>query len=299
MNDQWTAADVPDQRGRVVVITGANTGLGLATARLFAARGASVVLACRDPAKAAAAASTITAATPGADVRCAECDLASLDSVRRAAADLPAVDVLINNAGVMSREHRRTVDGFELHFGTNHLGHFALTTLLLERLRAAPGSRVVTVSSVSHRQGMIHFDDLQLERGYRWRAAYAQSKLANLLFAYELQRRLAASGAPTISVAAHPGNAETDLIREMGAQRRMLGNPVLRRVTSWLVQSAEMGALATVRAAVDPQACGGEFYGPSGWKEFTGAPVVVRSSRRSYDEEDQRRLWSVSEQLIT
>ncbi|MBG0565807.1 oxidoreductase [Actinoplanes aureus] len=300
-NDRWTSADVPDQRGRVVVITGANTGLGLATAKLFAAHGATVVLACRDPHKAAKAAATITAATPGADVTCAECDLASLDSVRRAAADLttrhPRLDLLINNAGVMSPEYRRTADGFELHFGTNHLGHFALTTLLLDRLHV-PRSRVVTVSSVSHRQGTIHFDDLQLERRYRWRAAYAQSKLANLLFAYELQRRLAAAGSPAISVAAHPGNAETDLNRRFPGQQRMLANPVLRRVTSWLFQSAEMGALATVRAAVDPGARGGEYYGPAGWQGFTGYPVVVRSSARSHDPVAQRRLWQESERLI-
>ncbi|WP_328472068.1 oxidoreductase [Actinoplanes sp. NBC_00393] len=296
---RWTSAAVPDQHGRVAVITGANTGLGFATAEVLAARGATVVLACRDPGRAADAVAAITAATPGADVTCVECDLGSLDAIRRAAAEVrdrhPRLDLLINNAGVMSPERRLTADGFEAHLGINYLGHFALTGLLLDRLLATPGSRVVTVSSVSHRQGVIHFDDLQLERRYRWRTAYAQSKLANLLFAYELQRRLA--GAPTISVAAHPGNAQTELNRRFPGQQNLLGHRRLRWLISRLVQSAEQGALTTLRAAADPQARGGEFYGPSGWWQFTGSPVTVSSSARSHDPDVQQRLWRESERL--
>lgn len=298
---RWTSADVPDQRGRTAVVTGANTGLGFETARVLAERGATVVLACRDPERAARAATRLGAAGPDGTVSVVELDLASLDSVRRAAGELrarhPRLDLLINNAGLMSPSFQRTADGFELQFGVNHLGHFALTGLLLDRLLAVPGSRVVTVSSIAHRQGEIDFDDLPSERGYRWMAAYAQSKLANLLFTYQLQRRLAAAGAATIAVAAHPGNAKTDLIRHFPIRQRTIGHPGLRWATWWLFQSAQRGALATLRAAVDPRVHGGEYYGPPGRLQFTGHPVRVDSSRRSHDLATQQRLWGRSEQL--
>jgi NAD(P)-dependent dehydrogenase (short-subunit alcohol dehydrogenase family) len=297
----WTADDVPDQRGRTAVVTGASGGIGAEAAAVLAARSATVVLACRNAGKAEQAAARITAAAPGAAVHVVELDLASLASVRSAADQLraayPRLDLLINNAGVMMPPYGRTEDGFELQFGTNHLGHFALTGLLLDRLVGTPGSRVVTVSSNGHRLGRFDFDDLQFERGYRRLAAYGRSKLANLLFTYELQHRLAAAGAPTIAVAAHPGTARTDLTRHAGPVARVLLRPALRPVMGLFVQDAAMGALPTLRAATDPAATGGEYYGPGGLGQFTGHPVAVESSGPSHDEQLQRRLWAESERL--
>ena len=290
----WGASDIPDQHGRTAVITGANSGIGLEAARLLAARGARVVLACRDEGKAKAVAAQIAGEVPGAEADTVVLDLSSLESVREAAGEIrsryPRLDLLVNNAGVMMPPLSRTKDGFELQFGTNHLGHFALTGLVLPSLLAAPGSRVVTVSSNGHKVGRIHFDDLQWEHGYRRMGAYAQSKLANLLFTYELQRRLAAAADKTIAVAAHPGTSDTALVRYMPAWMQ-LGS---RLAPS---QGARMGALPTVRAATDPAAAGGDYYGPAGLGEFTGPPRRVRSSARSRDEAAARRLWAVSEQL--
>lgn len=217
---KWSAADVPDQSGRVVVVTGANTGIGYHTAAVFADRGAHVVLAVRNLEKGNAARARIMAARPGAHVTLQQLDLCSLDSVRAAADALrtayPRIDVLINNAGVMWTPKQVTKDGFELQFGTNHLGHFALTGLVLDHMLPVPGSRVVTVSSQGHRiHAAIHFDDLQWERRYNRVAAYGQAKLANLLFTYELQRRLGEAGKSTIAVAAHPGGSNTELTRNL------------------------------------------------------------------------------------
>ncbi|MGK5692990.1 oxidoreductase [Streptomyces sp. URMC 128] len=298
---RWTPADVPDQRGRTVVITGANSGIGFEAARVFAQRGATVVLACRNPERAADAERRITAAAPTAKVTTRQLDLASLASVRRAAeslrADHPRIDLLINNAGGIRLRHDITEDGFELTLATNHLGPFAFTGLLLDRLLTTPGSRIVTVSSIGHRQGSINFADLHFQRRYHAFAAYFQAKLANLMFTYELQRRLAKAGAPTIAVAAHPGNASTEFGREFPAPVRLLMSPRLSLFNSWLVQSPRMGALPTLRAATDPDARGGHYYGPPGWAQFTGHPTRVESSARSHDAGAQRRLWWESEQL--
>jgi NAD(P)-dependent dehydrogenase (short-subunit alcohol dehydrogenase family) len=296
--EQWTAAAVPEQRGRVAVVTGANTGIGFETARVLAARGASVVLAVRDAEKGRRAAERIGAAVPGADVAVQRLDLASLDSVRAAAQALraahPKIDLLINNAGVMYTPRLTTRDGFELQLGTNHLGHFALTGLLLEALLPVPDSRVVTVSSIGHRvRARINFDDLQAERAYDRVGAYGRSKLANLLFTYALQRRLAAGAARTIAVAAHPGGAQTDLVRHSPAWLRAL-NAVLGPL---IAQSAAMGALPTLRAATDPRVLGGQYYGPDGFWGTRGYPKLVASSAQSHDVAIQRRLWTVSEAL--
>lgn len=294
---RWTESDIPDQTGRVAVVTGANTGIGLTTAQALATHGATVVLAVRDVAKGEAAAARIVAATPGATVSVQQLDLGSLASIRTAAEALRSahvrIDLLVNNAGVMYTPLSRTADGFELQFGTNHLGHFALTGLLLDRLRAAPASRVVTVSSVGHRiRAAIHFDDLQWEQSYDRTAAYGQAKLANLLFTYELQRRLAAAGADAIAVAAHPGVAATELGRNSPAWVR-----VALRVGAPLLQTPAMGALPTLRAATDPGVTGGQYYGPGGLGEARGHPVVVASSDQSHDAALQARLWAVSEAL--
>ncbi|HEY2550429.1 MAG TPA: oxidoreductase [Streptosporangiaceae bacterium] len=298
---RWTADDVPDQSGRTAVITGASSGLGIEAALVLAQHSAAVVLACRDMAKAELAARRIRAAAEGATVLLVHLDLASMASVREAAeqisASCPAIDLLINNAGVMAVPYQRTADGFELTFATNHLGHFALTGLLLGRLLGTPGSRIVTVSSIGHRDGVLHLDDLQSENGYQPWPAYWQSKLANLLFTYELQSRLEAAGTGTIAVAAHPGNARTELWRWTGRTGRALYNPRLRPLTFWFAQSAEVGALATLRAATDPGVRGGDYYGPPGKRQYTGYPERVESSDRSHDTADQHRLWQESERL--
>ena len=288
----WTTNDIPDQTGRTAVITGANTGLGYETAVALAAKGANVVLSVRNTDKGKAAADLIAKRTPGARVAVQELDLTSLESIRTAADQLRAehdtIDLLINNAGVMMTPKSTTQDGFELQFGTNHLGHFAVTGLLLDRVLAAPGSRVVTVSSVGHRfaRNGIHFDDLQSEREYSRVGAYGQAKLANLMFTYELQRRL--QGTDTIATAAHPGGSRSELMRNL---------PRVLVVIEPLFQGADMGALPTLRAATDPGVIGGQYFGPDGFGEQRGYPVVVASSRVSHDTDAQRRLWTVSEQL--
>ena len=289
---RWTTHHIPDQSGRTAVITGANTGLGFETAKALAEHGAHVVLAVRDTDKGKRAAAQLTG-----DVSVQELDLGSLESVRAAAAELRGsherIDLLINNAGVMTPPKSTTADGFELQFGTNHLGHFALTGLLLDRLLDVPGSRIVTVSSNGHKMGgAIHFDDLQWERSYSRIGAYAQSKLANLLFTYELQRRLAPRGT-TIAVAAHPGTSSTELARHLPS----LARPVTELVTKVAAQPAADGALPTLRAATDPGVLGGQYYGPANLAQWRGAPVVVASSDQSYDVALQQRLWSVSEEL--
>jgi NAD(P)-dependent dehydrogenase (short-subunit alcohol dehydrogenase family) len=294
---RWTEADVPGQSGRTAVVTGANSGIGFEAARVLAQRGASVVLACRDVARGADAAARITASAPGAAITVVALDLASLASVRVTAQEIGArhdrLDLLINNAGVMMTPYATTADGFELQFGTNHLGHFALTGLLLDRLLPVDGSRVVTVASNVHRVGRVNFDDLASRHRYRRVRAYAQSKLANLLFTYELQRRLTAAGAPTAALAAHPGTAITELTRHF-PQALQAG---YRAFGGVIAQSAAMGALPTLRAATDPGAVGGEYYGPGGWMESKGYPRPVKSSARSHSEQDQRRLWQESERL--
>jgi len=287
----WTIANIPNQSGRTAVVTGANTGLGYETAAALAAKGAHVVLAVRNLDKGKAAADLIARRTPGADVTLQQLDLTSLDSVREAADQLHAaldhVDLLVNNAGVMMTPHETTKDGFELQFGNNHLGHFALTGRLLDLLLATPGSRVVTVSSIGHRFGRIRFDDLQSERSYNRFSAYGQAKLANLLFTYELQRRLA--GRETVAVAAHPGGATSELGRHLPGPLEMF--------FAALQQDTETGALPSLRAATDPVVAGGQYVGPGGFLETRGTPKVVSSSRRSRDTAVQRRLWAVSEQL--
>jgi NAD(P)-dependent dehydrogenase (short-subunit alcohol dehydrogenase family) len=298
---RWTAADVPDQSGKTAVVTGGGSGLGLETAKVLAGRGATVILACRDLGQAARAAGQIRADAGRPDVRVVRLDLASLTSVREAAGEIratcPQLDLLINNAGVMRPPYQRSADGFELTFATNHLGHFALTGLVLDRLLATPGSRIVTVSSVGHRDGLMRFEDLQFERGYRADDAYGQSKLANLLFTYELAARLQAAGHRTTALAAHPGVARTGLFRWDPRLDRALISPALRPLTFWAVQSAQRGALPVLRAVADPSARAGEYYGPGGWREYTGYPVLVESSARSHDGAAARRLWAVSEQL--
>jgi NAD(P)-dependent dehydrogenase (short-subunit alcohol dehydrogenase family) len=292
----WTTDDIPDQRGRVAIVTGANTGIGLETARALAGRGATVVLAVRNLEKGRAAVDDIRAGHPDGVVELQQLDLASLDSVRAAAGEIrdrfDRIDLLINNAGVMYAPRGQTADGFELQFGTNHLGHFAWTGLLIERLLEVDGSRVVTVGSLGH--GMcrrLRLDEVSGEGRYVRFLAYGRSKLASMLFTYALQRRLADAGAPTIALAAHPGGVDTNLAR------RVPGTQLMLPLASHLAQQPSMGALPTLRAATDPDAVGGTYYGPDGRMQLRGHPVVVSSSKRSYDVELQREVWRVSERL--
>lgn len=292
MSDNWNQTSIPDQHGRVAIVTGGNTGLGFETARLLAERGAHVVIAVRNLQKGRAAAARI-----GGDVAVQELDLSSLASVRSAAAALraahPRIDLLIHNAGVMYTPRQLTTDGFELQFGTNHLGHFALTGLLIDRLLPVPNSRVVTVSSTGHRiRAAIHFDDLNWERSYSRVGAYGQSKLANLMFSYALQRRLAPAGT-TQALAAHPGIANTELARNFPAPLRR----VVDLLAPLLTQAPASGALPTLRAATDPGAVGGQYYGPGGRQQLRGNPRLVSSSPASHDIAVQERLWAVSEEL--
>jgi NAD(P)-dependent dehydrogenase (short-subunit alcohol dehydrogenase family) len=297
MSEKWTAADIPDQTGRTAIVTGGNSGLGLETVRALAGAGARVVLACRNLGKGGEGAREIRAADAAADVEVSELDLASLGSVRafaeRMRADHPQIDILVNNAGVMAPPRGETTDGFELQLGTNHLGHFALTAQLIGSL-GGDDPRVVTVSSGAHRFGSIDFDDLQRERRYsRWRA-YGQSKLANLLFAYELDRRLRAAVSPIKSVAAHPGYAATNL---QFAAPPLLDRIVMTVSNKVIAQSAAMGALPQLYAATYPGLEGGTYAGPDGIGEQRGHPKPVGSSGAARNEETARRLWEVSEEL--
>jgi NAD(P)-dependent dehydrogenase (short-subunit alcohol dehydrogenase family) len=292
----WTAADIPDLTGHTGVVTGANSGLGLVAARELARHGCAVVLAVRNTDKGSEALSTF--ADPGT-ARVQELDLADLASVRsfaqRLAGEQDRLDLLINNAGIMAAPWRLTVDGFESHLGTNHLGHFALAGLLLELLSAAPAPRVVTMSSGMHRVGTIKFDDLQREHHYNNWLAYGQSKLANLMFCFELQRRAVAAGSPLLSYCAHPGYAATNLqfaapAHEYEKWFMTIGNKLFS-------QSAEMGALPELYAATVDGLPGGSYIGPDGRFEQGGYPKVVTGASRAYDQTAWRRLWDESERL--
>jgi NAD(P)-dependent dehydrogenase (short-subunit alcohol dehydrogenase family) len=299
-NRRWTEADIPDQAGRTAVVTGGNAGLGLQIARVLAARGARVVLGCRSVEKGMAAAAEV-----GGGTAVVQLDLSSLPSVRAAAEEIgaawPRLDLLINNAGVMEVPYERTADGFELTLATNHLGHFALTGLLLDRLRTVPGSRIVTMSSMAHLEGAINFGDLQSERAYQPETAYAQSKLANLLFTFELDRRLRAAGAYPSALAAHPGVVYTALFRNRSRMQQAVLKPRMRLVNFWAVQDVRMGALPALRAATDPAAEGGDYFGPRRYglrsRFYTGYPARVGVTDRARDAADQVRLWQESERL--
>jgi NAD(P)-dependent dehydrogenase (short-subunit alcohol dehydrogenase family) len=297
---RWTAKDIPDQKGLTAVVTGANSGLGFETAIALAAAGASVVLACRDEAKGEAASKRIIESHPSADVRVQVLNLAELASITSFAADYSSshdhLDILVNNAGVMAIPRRETADGFEMQFGTNHLGHFALTGLLLDKLISRPGSRVVGVSSQVARIGRMRFDDLQSTKRYGKWTAYAQSKLSNQLFTLELDRRASSKG--TVCVAAHPGYAATNL---QAVGPRMSGSSFMTKVTDLenavFAQTAVMGALPTLYAATAPGVRGAQYFGPDQLFGMRGYPKQVRFVRAATDPEAARRLWEISEEL--
>ena len=294
----WTTTDIPDLSGKIVCITGANSGLGLEAARNLVGAGAHVIMACRNVAKAEAAAQGLRlgASVGSGSVEVRQLDLASLASVRQFSEQLLAdgieLDGLMNNAGLMALDESRTEDGFETQIGVNHLGHFALTGLLLPSLMKRPNSRIVNVSSMGHIPGKIHLDDLMCDRRRysRW-GAYFQSKLANILFTNELERRLRETSSTTIALAAHPGTART----ELGKNGSSATNFVMRRLTPVLTRTGVQGCEAQVRAMVDPNAIGREYYGPK--YQMFGAPVKVTPSRRARNMNDARRLWEISEEL--
>jgi NAD(P)-dependent dehydrogenase (short-subunit alcohol dehydrogenase family) len=296
---QWSAADIPSQDGRLAIVTGANSGLGFHVATELGRAGAHVILACRDAGRGGDALARMQAAVPDGSYELRLVDVSSLASVREFADGAPErIDLLINNAGVMAPPYRKTVDGFEMQFGTNYLGHFALTGLLLGNLEAADAPRVVTAGSNMHKMGKFQWDDLQSERKYRKWTAYGTSKLATLTFAFELQRRATAAGSKLRSAAPHPGWAATDLYHK-GAR---IGNATLQEKimtlpTRFLAQSSFDGALPTMYAATAPDVPPGAYVGPSKRMETVGPPTLVQGNGRSRDVSDGRRLWEASEQL--
>ena len=304
----FTGADieVPDQTGNLAIVTGANSGIGLGVTRRLAAAGAEVILAVRNLEKGRQAVRDLLVENPTAKLLVESIDLADLGSVRAITARLNAsgrpVDLLVNNAGVMTPpRHHTTTDGFELQFGANYLGHFALTVGLLPLLLKARSPRVTTLSSLTSHRGRIHFDDLQWERSYSPEGSYAQSKLANLLFAFELNRLSVERGWDLLSNAAHPGATRTNLQTSgpnLGLSRS--GEPLSMRLTQWIPgfwQEIEQGCLPTLFAATSPRAIGGGYYGPGGYLELTGSPKPASIPRRALDGDVAKRLWQISEQL--
>jgi NAD(P)-dependent dehydrogenase (short-subunit alcohol dehydrogenase family) len=296
MSEKWTADLIPDQSGKLAIVTGANSGLGRITALELARHGAEVVVACRSVDKGEAAAEEMGAIATGPAPRVEKLDLGSLDSVRAFAEPYAGrrVDLLVNNAGIMMTPRETTSDGFELQLGTNHLGHFALTGLLLDALERSDSARIVTVSSNEHRGGKIDFDDLQMENDYTPRDSYQRTKLANAVFAVELDRRLRDAGSSTISVFAHPGYSDTNL-QSTGPTGLM--KAALKIGNRLMAQSAERGALPQLYAATAPGVEGGEYYGPDGRGEMRGFPKEVRAKRAAYDSQIGARLWNISEEL--
>ena len=297
---KWTAQHIPSQAGRTALVTGANSGIGFQAAEL-ARHGAHVLLGCRNAEKGRAALSRLQAEVSGARAEVVELDMASLASIREFVAAFAqrgvGLDLLINNAGVMALPRREvTADGFERQFGTNHLGHFALTGLLMPHLLAAPAPRVVTVASLAHRNGKIDFDDLQSERNYKPWAAYGESKLANILFANELDRKAKAAGSRLVSIPVHPGVSVTNIF-ENGPGSKGPKAVIMKLLAPLLMQPDAAGALPTLYAATAPEATGGEYIGPDGFMEMKGSPVVVQPRPQGRDEAVAKRLWDVSEQL--
>lgn len=291
--EKWDSNNISDQKGRVVIVTGSSSGIGYETARVLAEKNATVIMAVRNLKKGNAASEKILGQHPNADIKVMELDLANLASICKFASEFKnkfsRLDLLINNAGVMMPPYSRTADGFELQFGTNHLGHFALTGLLFDLIRATSGSRIVNVSSSGHNYGDLDFDDLNWEkRPYKKMKSYADSKIANLYFTYELQKRVDRNGGNPLVAAAHPGWTATELQRHAG---------LFRFLNHFFSQDITMGALPILYAAVGADVKGGDYYGPSGWREMRGYPKKVASNKLSHNEEIARKLWEISEEL--
>lgn len=298
---KWTTEEIPSQTGKIALVTGANSGIGYQAALELARHGAHVLLGCRNAAKGQAALARLLREAPGASAEVVELDMASLTSIRAFAAAFAArgwaLDLLINNAGVMALPKREvTADGFERQFGTNHLGHFALTGLLIPQLLEAPAPRVVTVASLAHRNGKINFGDLQSEKNYKPWDAYGESKLANILFANELNKRAVEAGSRLVSMPVHPGVSVTNIV-ENGPGSKGPKMLILKLLAPVLMQPDAAGALPTLYAATSPDAKGGEYIGPDGFMEMKGAPVVVQPKPQGKDQAVAKKLWTVSEEL--
>ena len=299
-NNNWTIKNIPDLKGKTIIVTGGNSGLGYESVKAFAMKDAEVILASRSMEKGEDAKNSILKELPDSKILVMELDLGELESVKSFAGSFKKqynkLDILLNNAGIMMTPYFKTKDGFEGQFGTNHLGHYALTGLLMDYLHKTPGSRVVNVSSGAHKQGKMDFDNLQFEKGngYSPMKSYGRSKLSNLLFTYELQRKLESAGSETIAVAAHPGVAMTNLARYLeGKILYKILYPVFKNIS----QDQAMGALPQIRASVDPGVKPGEYYGPDGKREMKGYPVLVQSNAASHDNNDAAKLWNESEKL--
>jgi NAD(P)-dependent dehydrogenase (short-subunit alcohol dehydrogenase family) len=297
MSDNWNFKDAPVQTGKIAIVTGANAGLGFETAKALAQKGAKVIMACRSMKKANAAQREILLENPGLLLESMELDLADFDSVRKFASEFSEkydqLDLLINNAGVMMPPFSKTKDDFELQFQVNYLSHFLLTSLLLDKLEKVGNARVISLSSIAHKRGDIYFDDYNFEEKYDRQKSYGQSKLACLMFAYELQRRLQRKGSSVISIAAHPGVSNTELARHLPKWMKVL-MPVFIPL---FAQGAAKGALPQIRASIDPTLQGGEYIGPNGSGERKGKPVQVDSSDTSKDQKKAEKLWELSEKL--
>jgi len=289
---EWTAEQAPDQSGKIAIVTGSNSGIGFVTARELAKKGAHVILACRNESKAETAKQTIDAENPSGKIEVMALDLANLNLVRTFAKKFKKkhkkLDILCNNAGVMAIPFQKTADGFEMQFGTNHYGHFALTALLIDRILATKGARIVNVSSLAHKTGFMDFENINGELRYSKWAAYGMSKLANLLFTYETARRLEAKGANVITTAAHPGWTATNLQNSVK----------MASVANFLVaQDEDMGALPQLYACTADDVNNGDYFGPARWREMRGYPKRVESNSRSHDKDAAKRLWELSEKV--
>jgi len=300
MNNNWTTKNIPDLKGKTIIVTGGNSGIGFEAVKEFSAKGAEVISACRNTEKGEQAKAEILVENPKAKIEVMALDLMDLESVRKFAENYKLkykkIDVLLNNAGIMMNPYSLTKDGFESQLGTNHLGHFALTGLLIDLILKTPNSRVVNISSMAHKSGKMDFENLLFEngKGYTRIKAYGRSKIANLLFTYELQRRFDAMNSSSISVAAHPGISDTNLGRHF---ENMWLVKLLMPLYLKMVQTAAMGALPGIRASVDPNVKAAEYYGPDGKGERTGFPVLVESTPASHNLEDAKTLWEESEKL--
>jgi NAD(P)-dependent dehydrogenase (short-subunit alcohol dehydrogenase family) len=298
--NNWTTNNIPDLTGKVIIVTGGNSGLGYESVKAFAEKGAEVILASRSFEKGEAAKTGILENNPKGQIKVRQLDLMDFTSIKKFASHFKEhynrLDVLLNNAGIMTTPYFLTKDGLEAQNGTNHFGHFLLTGLLLDIIKDTPGSRVVNVSSNGHKYGKMDFDNLLFENGegYTPMKSYSRSKLANLLFTYELQRHFEVNGIGSTAVAAHPGVSQTNLGRHIEDK---LWFRLFRPLFELLTQSQAQGALPQIRASVDPAVKGGEYYGPDGFSEMTGHPVLIKSNKASHNLEDAKKLWEVSEKL--
>ncbi len=302
MSKIWNEKDLPDLSGKTIIITGANSGTGFAATKFMSAKGATIIMACRNAEKANAALQNIKIANGEARLDFIQVDLGSLESIRQFSEKFKkkysSLDILINNAGMCQTPELKTKDGFEMQMGVNHLGHFALTGHLIDHLKKSKNSRVVTMGSMNHEQGIINFDNLFLKGEYHQMKAYEQSKLANLLFSYELGRRLTKAGVSVESIAAHPGFVNSNIMKSNDYTKRSFGFSMMFNIFGLLLaMTPEMGSLGIMRAATDKTLKNGDYVGPTKMGGFRGYPEVMPSSERSYNEEDAKRLWEMSEEL--